>query len=39
LPAARQARFFVESRLLHRSVQIALQGVDKNGSLLAVCSE
>lgn len=33
-PFAREARFFVESRLLHRSVQIALQGVDKNGTLL-----
>ncbi|EOD09062.1 hypothetical protein EMIHUDRAFT_452958 [Emiliania huxleyi CCMP1516] len=38
-PFAREARFFVESRLLHRSVQIALQGVDKNGSLLAELRE
>jgi endonuclease YncB( thermonuclease family) len=33
-PFAREARFFVESRLLNRDVQVKLEGVDKNGSLL-----
>ena len=33
-PFAREARFFVESRLLQRDVQVSLEGVDKNGCLL-----
>ena len=33
-PFAREARYFVESRLLNRDVQVSLEGVDKNGSLL-----
>lgn len=33
-PFAREARYFVESRLLNRDVQVGLEGVDKNGSLL-----
>lgn len=32
-PFAREARFFVESRLLHRDVQLKLEGLDKNGML------
>lgn len=33
-PFAREARFFVESRLLNRDVKVKLEGVDKNGNLL-----
>ena len=33
-PFAREARYFVESRLLNRDVQVKLEGVDKNGNLL-----
>jgi len=32
-PFAREARYFVESRLLHRDVQVKLEGLDKNGTL------
>ena len=33
-PFAREARYFVESRLLHREVQVKLEGLDKNGCVL-----
>ena len=33
-PFAREARYFVETRLLNREVQVSLEGVDKNGALL-----
>jgi len=33
-PFAREARYFVETRLLNRDVQVLVEGVDKNGSLL-----
>lgn len=33
-PFAREARYFVEVRLLNRDVQVQLESVDKNGSLL-----
>lgn len=33
-PFAREARYFVETRLLNRDVQVSLEGVDKNGNLL-----
>lgn len=33
-PYAREARYFVETRLLNRNVQVLLEGVDKNGSVL-----
>lgn len=33
-PFAREARYFVETRLLNREVQVSLEGVDKNGNLL-----
>ena len=33
-PFAREARYFVETRLLNRDVHVNLEGVDKNGSLL-----
>ena len=33
-PFAREARYFVETRLLNRDVQVSLENVDKNGSLL-----
>ena len=33
-PFAREARYFVESRLLNRDVDVKLEGVDKNGTLL-----
>jgi endonuclease YncB( thermonuclease family) len=33
-PFAREARYFVETRLLHRDVQVSLEGMDKNGNLL-----
>ena len=32
-PFAREARFFVETRLLHREVKVKLDGVDKSGAL------
>jgi len=32
-PFAREARFFVETRLLHRDVKVKLEGVDKSGAL------
>lgn len=33
-PFAREARYFVETRLLNRDVQVSLEGIDKNGNLL-----
>ncbi|KAL1500074.1 hypothetical protein AB1Y20_012749 [Prymnesium parvum] len=33
-PYAREARYFVEVRMLHRDVQVKLEGLDKNGALL-----
>jgi len=33
-PFSREARFFVESRLMHRDVQVKLQKLDKNGAVL-----
>lgn len=33
-PFAREARYFVETRLLNRDVQVVLEGIDKNGTLL-----
>ena len=33
-PFAREARYFVETRLLNRDVQVSLENVDKNGALL-----
>lgn len=33
-PFAREARYFVETRLLNRDVQVSLEGVDKNGNLM-----
>eukprot|EP00316_Scyphosphaera_apsteinii_P007722 CAMPEP_0119344144 /NCGR_PEP_ID=MMETSP1333-20130426/106819_1 /TAXON_ID=418940 /ORGANISM="Scyphosphaera apsteinii, Strain RCC1455" /LENGTH=892 /DNA_ID=CAMNT_0007356571 /DNA_START=39 /DNA_END=2717 /DNA_ORIENTATION=- len=32
-PFSREARFFVESRLLHRDVKVKLEGLDKNGTI------
>lgn len=32
-PFAREARYFVETRLLHRDVQVKLEGVDRGGAL------
>jgi len=33
-PFAREARYFVDSRLQHRDVQVRCEGIDKNGVLL-----
>jgi len=33
-PFSREARFFVESRLLHRDVQVTLDKLDKNGAVV-----
>jgi len=33
-PFSREARFFVESRLLHRDVQVKLDKLDKNGAVV-----
>ncbi|KAL3924316.1 MAG: hypothetical protein SGPRY_003952 [Prymnesium sp.] len=34
MPYAREARYFVEVRMLNRDVQVKLEGLDKNGALL-----
>lgn len=33
-PFARESKFFAESRVLHRTVRVVLEGVDKGGSLV-----
>ncbi|KAJ1636533.1 hypothetical protein T492DRAFT_901675 [Pavlovales sp. CCMP2436] len=33
-PLAREAKFFAESRVMHRTVRVVLEGIDKSGNLV-----